>query len=247
MSYNTIIGVVLIVGIIIMAIFFQGGAETLMQFVNPPSALIVVGCTAGATLINFTGSEILSGLISIKHVLKPKPLDHNEVVDYLTKVAVKARKEGFVSLRDENTGGNHPLIDTGLSLVADGADPEVIRTVLETQTFSIQKDLGNHERFWRDLSVYLPLFGMTGTLIGLILMLRTLDNPSKIGPGMAIALLTTLYGIVLAGLCMPIAGKIKNYNNRLTLLNTAIIDGITSIQAGDNSQIVGEKLKSYFG
>lgn len=246
MSLNTIIGSILILGIIIAAIFFQGGMETIMQFVNLPSFMIVIGCTVGATLINFKGGEILSGLKSIKHAIKPKKLDPQEIIDYLTKVAVKARKEGFVSIRNENTGGNHPLIDTGLALIADGADPDVIRSVLETQSFALQKDVSADERFWRDMSVYLPLFGMTGTLIGLILMLRTLDNPSRIGPGMAIALLTTLYGIVLAGICMPIAGKIKNFNNLQTLMNTAIIEGILSIQSGDNSQIVGEKLKSYF-
>jgi chemotaxis protein MotA len=161
-------------------------------------------------------------------------------------MAIKARKEGFLALRDEATKSNLPILNLGVRLIADGTDPEITRDILETASGTEENQLATNERIWRDLAIYGPMFGMLGTLMGLVLMLRNLSDPSTIGPAMALALITTFYGVIVAGvICLPVAGKIHIYNERTTLLRTLLIEGLISIQGGDNSHIVEEKLKAY--
>jgi chemotaxis protein MotA len=151
-----------------------------------------------------------------------------------------------MSIRDLSTKGRYPLLDIGVDLVADGTDPGITRGIMETVSDYLQMKIGADERIWRDVGVYAPLYGMVGTLVGLIMLLRTLTDPATIAPNMSIALMTTFYGILLAGLvCMPVAGKIRVYNTNMALSREIIIEGIASIQAGDNSQIVQEKLRAY--
>jgi chemotaxis protein MotA len=172
-------------------------------------------------------------------------MDPESVVELLVKMAIKARREGFLSLRDEVPKENIPLLGIGIGLLADGTDPEISREILETSAASEAAQISLYEMLWRDLSVYGPMFGMLGTLIGLVLMLRSLSDPAAIGPAMALALITTFYGVIIAGIiCLPIAGKLRNYNERMGALRVLIIEGLLSIQAGDNSHIVEEKLKA---
>jgi chemotaxis protein MotA len=151
-----------------------------------------------------------------------------------------------MALRDLTTKGRFPLLDIGVDLVADGTDPEVTRGILETVSDYLHIKIANDEKIWRDTSVYAPFFGMLGTIVGLIMLLKTLTKVETIAPNMSLALLTTFYGVIIAGtFCMPIAGKIHNYNTNLALSREIIIEGIASIQSGDNSQIVREKLQAY--
>jgi len=219
--------------------------EMITYFVNAPSILLVFGCTTAAILINFSFRQILDGLKAFRYTLVSKVISPEEVIDVIVSMAVKARKEGFMSIRGLSTHGRYPLLDIGVDLVADGTDPEVTRGIMETVSDYLHMKISTDERIWRDISVYAPLFGMVGTLVGLIMLLKTLSEPATIAPNMSIALLTTFYGIVLAGLvCMPVAGKIRVYNTNMALSREIIIEGITSIQSGDNSQIVREKLRA---
>lgn len=245
MAITTIVGLILGFFLIVISIAGEEGLAVLLPFLNFPSFLIVVGCSFAALLVNHTFGEILRGVMAFKYALKRSPTSPDEIIDLLVKMAVKARKEGFMGLREETTGGKHPLLDLGVGLMADGTDPQLIREILETKAASQTETITRNERIWRDLSVYCPMFGMIGTLIGLVLMLRGLTDPATIGPSMAIALITTFYGIVIAGLvCIPIAGKIHYYSQMLGLLRELILTGILSIQSGNNSKIVEEKLRA---
>lgn len=245
MRLSTILGFILGVTVIFLSIFLRG-PEMLPYFINAPSFIIVFGGTAAAVMINFSFYQIVSGLKAFRFTMVGKAMDPEAVINLIVEMAVKARKEGFMSIRDLSTKGRYPLLDIGVDLVADGTDPGITRGIMETVSDYLQMKIGADERLWRDVGVYAPLYGMVGTLIGLIMLLRTLTDPQTIAPNMSVALMTTFYGILLAGLvCMPVAGKIRVYNTNMALAREIIIEGIASIQAGDNSQIVREKLRAY--
>ncbi|MCX7661259.1 MAG: MotA/TolQ/ExbB proton channel family protein [Candidatus Omnitrophica bacterium] len=246
MGFTTIIGLILGFTIILGVILFQGGLERLLSFFDPSALFITLGCSISAIIINYGFKGLFLGLKATKYAFIGRLPSAEELIDTLVKIAIKARREGFLSLREENTQGKFPLLDLGLSLVSDGTDPEIVRDILETKATAEAEALAFNERLWRDLAVYAPMFGMLGTVIGLILMLRSLTDPAAIGPAMALALITTLYGLVIAGLiCLPLAGKIHLYNENYSLLRDLIIEGILSIQAGYSSQIVEERLKAH--
>lgn len=245
MRLSTIIGFIVGIAVIFLSILLRN-PEMLSYFFNPPSLIIVVGGTLAAILINFNFRQILSGLKAFRFTMGGSIMNPESVINLIVEMAVKARREGFMSIRELSTDGKYPLLDIGVDLVADGTDPDVTRGILETVSDYLQMKIGADERIWRDIGVYAPLFGMVGTLIGLILLLQSLDDPKQIAPNMSIALMTTFYGILIAGMiCMPVAGKIRVYNTNAALSREIIIEGIASIQAGDNSQIVREKLRAY--
>ncbi len=245
MRLSTIIGFILGSCVIFFSIYFRG-PEMLSYFVNLPSIIIVFGGTGAAILINFSFRQIMSGLKAFRYTLVGSVMDPEAVITLIVEMAVKARKEGFMSIRGLSTRGKYPLLDIGVDLVADGTDPGVTRGILETVSDYLQMKIGADERLWRDIGVYSPLYGMVGTLIGLIMLLKTLTDPDTIAPNMSVALMTTFYGIIFAGMvCLPVAGKIRVYNINMALSREIIIEGIASIQAGDNSQIVREKLRAY--
>ncbi len=246
MRSTTIIGLSIGIAVMFLSIFVRGGMEMVLYFVNLPAVLIVFGGTVAAILINFSFRQLIDGIKAFRFTLATKVVSAEAVIEIIVQMAMRARKEGFMAIRELSTKGRYPLLDIGVDLVADGTDPEVTRGILETVSDYLQMKISTDERIWRDIAVYAPLFGMVGTLIGLIMLLRTLDDPATIAPNMSIALLTTLYGIGFAGLvCMPVAGKIRVYNTNMALAREIIIEGVASIQAGDNSQIVKEKLQAY--
>ncbi len=246
MRITTIIGFIIGIVVIVLSIFLRGQMEMLRYFVNAPSILLVFGSTAAAILVNFNFRQIIDGFKAFRFTLVSKMMNPEEAIDTIVEMAVKARREGFMAIRGLSTKGRYPLLDIGVDLVADGTDPGVTRGILETVSDYLQMKISTDERLWRDISVYTPMFGMVGTLVGLIMLLKTLSEPETIAPNMSVALLTTFYGITFAGLvCMPVAGKIRIYNTNMALSREIIIEGIASIQAGDNSQIVREKLRAY--
>ena len=244
MAITTIIG--LVFGFLLIAWAIGGtNFSLILPFLDFPSFLIVVGCSICALLTNYTFKEIVAGFMSVRYAFRRTPPSPDDVIALLVKTAVKARKEGFAGLASETTNGKYPLLDLGLGLMADGTAPELVQEILESKSDTQGDVLSKNERIWRDLSVYGPMFGMLGTLIGLVLMLRGLSDPTTIGPSMAIALVTTFYGIIIAGvLALPLAGKINNYSQRLALQRKLIILGLLSVQSGNNSRIVEEKLKA---
>ena len=157
-----------------------------------------------------------------------------------------ARKEGLLSLEEAATDLEEPFLKKGILLIVDGTDPELVRAIMETELVSVE---GRHKEtigFWDTLAAMGPAWGMIGTLIGLINMLKNLEDSSTIGPNMAVALVTTFYGSLIANwLCAPFANKLKANNELELTLKTLIIEGLLSIQAGENPRVIEEKLKSF--
>ena len=157
-----------------------------------------------------------------------------------------ARKEGLLSLEEAAADLDDDFLKKGILLIVDGTDPELVRAIMETELISVE---GRHKAkigFWDSLGAMGPAWGMIGTLVGLVNMLNKMDDPSAIGPNMAVALITTLYGSLLANwLCAPVSSKLKENNGEEVMIKEIMIEGLLSIQAGENPRVIEEKLKSF--
>lgn len=216
------------------------------SFIDVPSLLIVVGGTLAAVLINYP-LENLKGLVNItKKVFMNKGQRPQEVISVLVLFAEKARREGLLALESEAQQVDDDFLQKGIQLVVDGTDPELVRSILETELSFLEDRHAAGYSMYEAAGALAPAFGMIGTLIGLINMLVNLSDPSAIGPGMAVALITTFYGALLANLFfIPMAGKLKVRSEEEVLIKQIMIEGILSVQAGENPRIVEEKMKAF--
>jgi chemotaxis protein MotA len=243
MDIATIVGIVFGVGSIVMGILLGG---TLNAFIDYPSMSIVFGGTLASTLVNYPMSDILSVIGITKNVFMQKELSAGELITKFVRYAELARKEGILALENEADKTVDEFIKKGLQLAVDGTSPELLRNILETELLYLEDRHKLGVGIYEAMGYYAPAFGMIGTLIGLINMLKTLDDPTNIGVGMAVALITTFYGAVFANLiCLPIAGKLKKRSQNEVLVKEIVSEGILSIQSGDNPRVVGEKLKAF--
>ena len=157
-----------------------------------------------------------------------------------------ARKEGLLSLEEASAELEDPFLRKGVLLIVDGTDPELVRAIMDTELTSVDNRHRKKIAFWEDLGAMGPAWGMIGTLIGLINMLQQMNDPASIGPSMAVALITTLYGSLLANwICAPVATKLKGNNEEEMTVKEIMIEGLLSIQAGENPRVIEEKLKSF--
>lgn len=243
MDLATISGVICGVLAIIISIYLGG---TLDAFVDLPSVFIVFGGTIAATLINYPIHDVISVLGVTKNAFLYKIQSPSEVIMRLVGFAETARREGILALESEAEAIQDAFMKKGIQLAVDGTAPELIRNIMDTELSYLEDRHKLGQGIFETLGTFAPAFGMIGTLIGLINMLKTLDDPTQIGAGMAIALVTTFYGAVMANLLfLPIAGKLKNRTERETLLKEITVEGIMSIQSGDNPRVVEEKLKAF--
>lgn len=243
MDLTTIIGTVLGFLLIILAITAEG---SLLTFWSLSSILIVVGGIIASTLINYPLAYVISVIKVVKIAFKGDMNQPVEVIQLLVRLAEKARREGLLALESESESIEDEFLKNGIQMIVDGTDPELVRSILETEINMMEDRHKVGAGIFDAMGASAPAFGMIGTLIGLILMLKNLNDPSTLGPGMALALITTFYGSALANLIfIPIAGKLK-LRSKEEILNRAIaIEGILSIQAGENPRIVSEKMKAY--
>lgn len=244
MDLSTIIGIIAGLLLIMLAILEQGSLLTFWSF---SSLLVVLGGVISATLIHFSLEQVLSVLRVLKNAFKQQPAEAYLIINKIVKMAERARREGLLSLDVELADENvDPFLAKGVQLVVDGTDPEMVRSILETDIIMLEERHKLGASIFTSMGASAPAFGMLGTLIGLILMLKDINDPDKLGPGMALALITTFYGALLANLvCLPIAGKLRLRSKQEILLKEIIIEGVLSIQAGENPRLVTEKLKSY--
>lgn len=232
-------------GVILMGIsIFKGG--TGYVFWNLESVIIVAGGTMAATLVNYPLGEVLGVMATVKNALIHKESTPAVLIDKLVNFATIARREGILALESHTGAAEDEFLEKSVQLAIDGTAPELIKDILTTELAFMEDRHSMGQGVLLTMGTFAPAFGMIGTLIGLIKMLVTLDDPSKIGAGMAIALITTLYGALLANMVfLPLAGKLKVRTSNELLSKEIIIEGILSIQSGDNPRIVEQKLKSF--
>lgn len=243
MDLATVIGIVLAFGLVIGSIVLGGSP---LMFLDPASMMIVIGGTTGATMVRHSLKEVISMLGIVKHVFFTRVYSSEETIGQFMDLSDKSRKEGLLALEGQLAEVNDTFIKTGLQLAIDGMDPNEIRDVLETEVDYLKERHRSGAEILNTMATFFPAMGMIGTLIGLVQMLQSMEDPSSIGPAMAIALLTTFYGAVLANLlCIPMAGKLGGRSKEETLIKDIAISGVVAIANGENPRIIEQKLHSY--
>lgn len=241
MDIGTLLG--LISGIILVFIAIMLGGD-IMGFVNAPSALIVIGGTIAVTFIMFPMGVVLGSFkVALKAFLSRSP-DPKIVVNEVVTLANLARKESLVALEKATITDN--FLKKGVMLVADGSEERLVRAILETEISFTQQRHRQGQGVFKGMGAMAPAFGMIGTLIGLVNMLQVLDDPTAIGPGMALALLTTLYGALMANLAfIPIAKKLEERSQEEISKMEMTMEGVMSILHGENPRLIQEKLEAF--
>lgn len=243
MDLATILGVISAFGLVILAIFSGGG---LMLFINIPSLMIVVGGTLGATMINYPLREVFGVFSVAKNAIFTKNITSSRLIKTFTGFANKSRKEGILALEDEIKVEKDEFLKKGVQLSIDGLEPQEIEDILETEIDFIKSRHLLGAEIFTTMGSFAPALGMIGTLIGLVQMLQSLDDPGSIGPAMAVALLTTFYGSVIANLlCLPVAGKLKTRSKEELLNKEMTIRGIISLSNGDHPRIIEQRLMAF--
>jgi len=243
MDLATIIGVLAAFGLVLLGIT-AGGPLTL--FVNVPSLLITVGGTFGIILINYPLKDVLGLFGVVRNVFFSPKRDARGLIPTFVDFAARARREGILALESLAGDLEDPFFRQGLELVIDGLEPQSIREILETEIEHIEQRHVKGADILNSMGTFAPAMGMVGTLIGLVQMLQSMSDPSTIGPAMAVAIITTFYGAILANLvALPVAGKLTMRSREEVLEKGMILEGIMAISAGDNPRIVERKLHSY--
>lgn len=243
MDFATIIGIIAGFTLILFGIM-QGGE--LSGFVNTPGLLIVVGGTFSSILVSYPLRDLIHHMKTVKIAFQDKYNDPADTISNLVRFAEKARREGLLALEAEAEQLDEAFLQKGIQLVVDGTDPELVRSILDIELTFLEERHKAGQGVFEMLGTMAPAFGMLGTLIGLVNMLANLDSPEQLGLGMAIALLTTFYGSLMSNLLfLPIAKKLKVKSSEEILTKEVMIEGILSIQAGENPRIVEEKMKAF--
>ncbi len=217
-----------------------------LMFLDPAAIMIVFGGTIGATLVHFSPSDLRYALVELQSALFTKNSHPNERIVALVEYAQALKRNGPLVLEREAQTATDRFLKKALELAVDGQSEADIRYMLETEIRTF------NERSWRAVQVfqtmgnYAPAMGLIGTLIGLIQMLGTLENPSTVGPAMAVALVTTFYGAILANLFfLPIAGKIKNRSEEEAVVKAITVEGAVSLRKEENSIVLEQRLQSF--
>jgi chemotaxis protein MotA len=243
MDIATIVGVLLGFIVITSAIVTGGGWQI---FIHIPSMAITIGGMLCATLIHFSLPQFLGIFSIVKKTLVAKIPPQSELIQRMVNYAAITRRDGALALEQEITRLDSIFFARGLQMLVDGQDPEDIRQLLSPEIEYLQDRHSRGKKILEFMGAAAPAFGMIGTLIGLIQMLRSLDSPDSIGGGMAVALLTTFYGALTANLIfLPLAGKLGIYSKAETTAMEMILEGICSIARGDNPTIVREKMQVF--
>lgn len=239
-------GIIIGVIMMILGIVTSGGVEAFGNFVDIPSVFVTIGGSLSTTLGANKLPDFINGLKSISLHFKGTTSDPSEIIKSIIDLSNVGRKEGLLALEEAANGIEDDFLKKGIMLVVDGTDPELVRGILETDLMCVGDRHKTVIAFWEKWAEMGPAWGMIGTLLGLVNMLKKLDDLNAVGPNMAVALLTTLYGSVIANwLCNPVISKLK-VKDALESVNRQItIEGLLSIQAGENPRVIEEKLKSF--
>ncbi|MEX2545904.1 MAG: motility protein A [Phycisphaeraceae bacterium] len=215
-------------------------------FLNVPSIILVIGASGTVLFYAFPAKNVKGfvGIVRKAFFAQSKPVD--KLIDDLVSYAEIARRDGILSLENTTKEIDDPFIVRGIQMAVDGTDPELIEQIMDTELDNLADRHEAGRGMLEALAKYAPSFGMIGTLIGLVIMLVNLDDPAKLGPGMAVAILTTLYGVIIANaIALPLSDRLQQRSAEEVLYKTIIIRGVMAIQSGDNPRIVEQKLRTF--
>jgi chemotaxis protein MotA len=244
MDIASLVGLLLAIGLILGSIMM--GSAPLSAFIDIPSFLVVVGGAVAAALICFPLKTMLGVPKITLKVLLNKNQDRLALIKQIVALAETARRDGLLALESKIQEIDNPFVRTGIQMAVDGSTPEVVEEVLRTEVNAISQRHRDGKSIMDQLARFAPAYGMIGTLMGLIMMLSDMSDPSGIGAGMAVALITTLYGAIVANVFFsPFAEKLGLLSrNELTVMEIAI-RGVMAIQSGESPRAIDQKLRTF--
>ncbi len=250
MDIASILGLLICFVLIIFGIVSEKGGGfnfgAIGNFIDMNSVYITIGGAFSCMLSSCSIKEFLGNLKAFALMFKVPQFNTQTIITKIIDLSNVARKEGLLSLEEAAGDLDDEFLKKGILLIVDGTDPELVRGIMETELSSIETRHGKVITFYEQFAAMGPAWGMIGTLIGLVNMLYNMEDSSSIGPSMAVALLTTLYGSMIANwLCLPATFKLKKNNASEVMVKEIIIEGLLSIQAGENPRVIEEKLKSF--
>ena len=214
--------------------------------VQPTAALIVLGGTAAATFVSFPMSTLLTAVKDLKKVFKPPNEDPEAVIKNIINYAAKARRNGLISLEQEAQTVKDSFTKKGISLVVDGIDPQKLRETMEIELGSFEEHGKGSAEVFESAGGFAPTIGIIGAVLGLIHVMSNLSDPSKLGGGIAVAFVATIYGLMTANLfCIPFGTKLKHRLKEELLQKEMVIEGLIAIQNGENPHFIEQKLRAY--
>lgn len=244
MDIASIVGIILgLVAIIGSQVMESGGN---ISIVHPAAAMIVFGGTLGAIMLNFSFPGILRALVSLKKVFIPEKVDVNQLITHMVNLSEITRREGNLALEAYVNQIENPFLRKGIQLVADSANPRVIKEILNTQIDYEEEAHLMNARIFEAAGGFSPTFGIIGAVLGLIQVMQHIAEPTKLGEGIATAFIATVYGVGVANLLLlPLGGKIRMRAREEILVKEMIVEGVLSIHAGENPAVLEEKLGSF--
>jgi chemotaxis protein MotA len=245
MDISTIVGLIAGVGTIFLVLNMDGGSIAEL-FAHPSAIILIIGGSLSATIITTPLKIVVQLPKYMIQAFTTKKFDVRETIELLTKLADRARREGLLALEEDSKKIQDKFLQKGIMMVVDGVDSEQVEAIMDT---NIEQMKARHKAgagFFAAAGGYAPTFGIIGTVMGLISVLKQLDNPSALGESIAAAFLATLWGLLMANLIyLPIAGKLKAKSEEETRNRYMQLEGILSIQAGENPRIVRDKLNAF--
>lgn len=247
MDLASIIGLILCFVVVIYGILVGNDVSVLLNFIDIPSVFITIGGSLACILVMSPSLKgFIENLASFKFAVKALPSNEEQTIKSIIDLSNVARKEGLLALEEAANNIDDEFLKKGVLLIVDGTDPELVRSILETELNCIEGRHASKAAFWDGWAAMGPAWGMIGTLIGLVNMLKTMSDVSTVGPNMAVALITTFYGSMIANwICIPVATKLKMNSAKEIMIKEVMVEGLLSIQAGENPRVIEEKLKSF--
>lgn len=244
MDLATIIGLLLGFGAIIGGQVMEGGHVSAL--IQPTAALIIAGGTIGATFVSFPLKSLIQAAKDVKKAFLPPQTNHENIIKDIIGYAAKARKNGLISLEQESQNIKDVFIKKGISLVVDGIDPQKLRETMETELAAFEEHNKSSVEVFEAAGGYAPTIGIIGAVLGLIHVMENLSDSSKLGAGIAVAFVATIYGLMTANLvCLPMGTKLKHRLKEEILIKQMIIEGLIAIQNGENPHFIEQRLRSY--
>ena len=244
MDKISVLGLLLGVAAIIGGQVLEGGHVGSLS--QPTALLIVLGGTVGAVMLQSPYATFMRGVRMMRWVWYPPVVDNQQLIKQLSNWSQVSRREGLLALENVINQLKDDFTRKGLQLLVDGAEPERLREVLEVEINTYENEMKQSARIWEAAGGYSPTIGILGAVLGLIQVMENLSEPAKLGAGIAVAFVATIYGVGLANLVfLPMANKLKAHINRLVLQREMIVDGLVGIANGDNPRIIESRLQGY--
>lgn len=244
LNIATLVGIVVALGGILLGQALEGGH--VQSLIQPTAAIIVLGGTFGACLVQYPMGIALSSFKAILGAFKETKTDNKVIIQEIIRLANKARKEGVISLEADAQKISDPFLKKALTMAMDGVEPKVLRETMDLEIANLEEEAEHPIKFWTAAGGYAPTIGIIGAVLGLIHVMENLSDPSKLGGGIAVAFVATIYGLITANIvCLPMAGKLKMQSKDLMVAKEIMLVGVISILEGENPRLIEDKLKSY--